>query len=298
MHLITRERRLTTVGDQKGILLTEIVTLNQHRILGRLRSKHSPRSKKGEPGGQAIIEQLHSTIMKVAKSWHYSDDYQRIREVVTTWWKYFRELESLKESEARSEKGVHLLVRLVSDLSLRFDVKHFTKILCPLGFRDSPWPGSRHERILRTYSKISQYQQAADYIGYMVQKLSYWELRNASSAPYTLHPLGAQPDRDRGEGLLRRSLTTGPTKGRKEFQSTVVERLGKSLPKIEASIKKATATHKKVHAEIQLLYYYAQHPEIVLKPRIICSNKEACYLCYLFFTVHGLFHTPRSHGNF
>jgi hypothetical protein len=56
--------------------------------------------------------------------------------------------------------------------------------------------------------------------------------------------------------------------------------------------------HKKVHAEVQLLYHYAQHTKNDLKPRILCSNEEACDLCYLFITVHGQFHTPRSHGNF
>jgi hypothetical protein len=49
----------------------------------------------------------------------------------------------------------------------------------------------------------------------------------------------------------------------------------------------------KVHAEIQLLFFYEAHPTR-LRPRIICSSKSACYLCNLFFRLHRGFHMPRT----
>ena len=51
----------------------------------------------------------------------------------------------------------------------------------------------------------------------------------------------------------------------------------------------------KVHAEIQLLFFYELHPDRP-PPRTICSSKSACYLCNLFFDLHGRFHVPRTHG--
>lgn len=51
----------------------------------------------------------------------------------------------------------------------------------------------------------------------------------------------------------------------------------------------------KVHAEIQLLFFYELHPELP-RPRFICSSKSACYMCNLFFSIHGGFHIPRTHG--
>ena len=51
----------------------------------------------------------------------------------------------------------------------------------------------------------------------------------------------------------------------------------------------------KVHAEIQLLFFYEIHRE-ALRPRVIASSKSACYLCNLFFDLHGDFHSPRTHG--
>ncbi|KAK3676561.1 hypothetical protein LTR78_003335 [Recurvomyces mirabilis] len=54
-------------------------------------------------------------------------------------------------------------------------------------------------------------------------------------------------------------------------------------------------TKWKVHAEVQILLFYELNPAL-LRPRIICSSKSACYLCNLFFQIHGQFHIPRTHG--
>jgi len=51
----------------------------------------------------------------------------------------------------------------------------------------------------------------------------------------------------------------------------------------------------RIHAEVQLLFFYETHPNQD-RPRIISSSKSACYLCNLFFRLHGGFHVPRTHG--
>jgi OTT_1508-like deaminase len=53
----------------------------------------------------------------------------------------------------------------------------------------------------------------------------------------------------------------------------------------------------KIHAEIKLLFYYELHPDSV-RPRVLCANKSACYLCDLFIRIHGEFQTPRTFGKF
>jgi OTT_1508-like deaminase len=52
---------------------------------------------------------------------------------------------------------------------------------------------------------------------------------------------------------------------------------------------------QRIHAEMQLLFHYEFHPDHP-KPRIIASNKSACYLCNLYFRLHCGFIVPRSHG--
>jgi hypothetical protein len=51
----------------------------------------------------------------------------------------------------------------------------------------------------------------------------------------------------------------------------------------------------KVHAEIQLLFFYELQPNS-LRPRVICSSKSACYLCNIFIRLHGQFLITRTHG--
>lgn len=54
-------------------------------------------------------------------------------------------------------------------------------------------------------------------------------------------------------------------------------------------------TEFKVHAEVQILYFYEQQPHGPL-PRAISSSKSACFLCNLFLEIHGKIILPRTHG--
>ena len=51
-----------------------------------------------------------------------------------------------------------------------------------------------------------------------------------------------------------------------------------------------------VHAEVQLVCHYELHP-VAKKPRVICSSKDACYLCNLLIQLDETFYIPRTHGN-
>lgn len=51
----------------------------------------------------------------------------------------------------------------------------------------------------------------------------------------------------------------------------------------------------KVHAEIQLLFFYELNSERI-RLRTICSNKSVCYLCDFFFGLHGQYYVSRTYG--
>lgn len=63
---------------------------------------------------------------------------------------------------------------------------------------------------------------------------------------------------------------------------------------ITATVRR-TASGSKIHAEIQILAHYELMPAKV-PPRVISSNKDACYLCQELIQIHGKYQTPRSHG--
>ncbi|KJR81941.1 uncharacterized protein SPSK_03147 [Sporothrix schenckii 1099-18] len=68
------------------------------------------------------------------------------------------------------------------------------------------------------------------------------------------------------------------------------------------SLARKTLQDAKIHAEIQLLFYIEQkqtspseiHP--YFPPRVVRSNKDACFLCNSFIKMHGKIYTSRHHG--
>ncbi|KAF4418687.1 arginine N-methyltransferase 2 protein [Fusarium austroafricanum] len=51
----------------------------------------------------------------------------------------------------------------------------------------------------------------------------------------------------------------------------------------------------KIHAEIQL-FYHIEELRLVQPPRVVCSSKDACYLCDYFITITTKLHSPKCHG--
>ncbi|THV44102.1 hypothetical protein BGAL_0733g00010 [Botrytis galanthina] len=56
-----------------------------------------------------------------------------------------------------------------------------------------------------------------------------------------------------------------------------------------------TSKEGKIHAEIQLLFHFETHISKLL-PRVVCSSKDACFLCNAFILMYGKMYTPRYHG--
>ncbi|KAL4907216.1 hypothetical protein BDW74DRAFT_148753 [Aspergillus multicolor] len=58
---------------------------------------------------------------------------------------------------------------------------------------------------------------------------------------------------------------------------------------------KRTLKEGKIHAEVQLVAYCElERPTIY--PRVICSSKDACFLCNMFLREYGKIYTPQTHG--
>ncbi|KAJ4248096.1 hypothetical protein NW762_012866 [Fusarium torreyae] len=51
----------------------------------------------------------------------------------------------------------------------------------------------------------------------------------------------------------------------------------------------------KIHAEVQL-FYHVEALQSVQPPRVVCSSKDACYLCDYFMTTLTKIHSPKCHG--
>ncbi|KAL8924983.1 MAG: hypothetical protein Q9172_002412 [Xanthocarpia lactea] len=97
---------------------------------------------------------------------------------------------------------------------------------------------------------------------------------------------------------LQNILRPGSAVQSRSLKPSLERCLGKPIQVILDEFRLAIADYYKsvkVHAEIQLLFFYELHSERI-RPRTICSSKSACYLCDLFFRLHGQYYVPRTHG--
>ncbi|CAO2651288.1 Nn.00g095850.m01.CDS01 [Neocucurbitaria sp. VM-36] len=62
-----------------------------------------------------------------------------------------------------------------------------------------------------------------------------------------------------------------------------------------ATQTRRTLRQGKIHAEIQLVYYCELNASR-LPPRVICSSKDACFLCNAFILMNAKMYMPRYHG--
>ncbi|QDS68007.1 hypothetical protein FKW77_009383 [Venturia effusa] len=269
-------------------LLDEIVTTSQARLLVRLRSKHAPSSRRTK--GPPIIKQLQkfSETIKTQR-------FRTVQEAIANLWKDFDALEKLSGVEANSTSGCMIIKEiLLKTSSLSFPkLVDFLRVVPP---KESLWSNTPYARVVRKFQKLAQYVSAGRYLGYMIRKFPNWQIREANNSPYAEHRNGAESDGT--IGLFTRMRTESTAKQRKQFMRNLETRTGKNGGSIEQQIKGLVSLKNRVHAEIQLLYHYEQDQQVKIRPRILCSNKEACYLCHLFITTHAKFHTQRSHGNF
>jgi len=274
------------------MLLNEIVAIHQLRILGRLRSKHALSSIRSK--GPPIIIQLQEAVNRAGKSEKGKPDFKKLYEVVSNLLHHFNDLEKLSKADASSTSGSFLLQKIIRVIYLDIDFSVLVRVLSGISSKDSPWPGTPCDQVPRRFWKVSQYVSAAKYLRRMVRKHPSWEIEEVNNGPFKERPNG--PELNGTVGLLTRSITNGTKPQRKEFKQSLEARLNDSYPRIEKDIREITELDSRVHAEVQLVYHYAQDFTGALPPRIICSNKEACYLCDLYLKIHGVFTTPRSHG--
>jgi hypothetical protein len=99
-------------------------------------------------------------------------------------------------------------------------------------------------------------------------------------------------------GALRRILQPRTKKSAQGWAKSLKAKQGITLASAEAKFRRhlsASPNIYKIHAEIQILFYYEMHPNI-RRPRVVCSSKSACFLCDLFIKIHAKFYVARTHG--
>ncbi|OGM39209.1 hypothetical protein ABOM_012229 [Aspergillus bombycis] len=284
---VSKSTRYRETGNQ---ILTAVVSMCSSRILSRLRMACTSKTSTKRPLKGTLQEALLAvkTIRRKLNDGNLSktaDNFtQRAKEVeklLDSWSQYQVDTRLVEVVE-----GIHQLQHILG-LSDLFGI---------IPNRDMS-PSARRS-LLNIVSKVSRYWEVARYL-----------YRTAKKSPL------ARAMRTIPVRLPEEAFASPVIKGYfPELQSKIAEASPrgsqqKLLREICAILKNSqqqaidryssqvirTLREAKIHAEIQLIAHCElKHPTLL--PRVICSSKDACFLCNLCLQLYQKIYMPKSHG--
>jgi hypothetical protein len=256
------------------------------RILKRLRFVAKKRGTPKQPLkvvlGEAInsLKQVDHQMLRSQPVSLFTERAKDVVRLADLWAKHQKpaELEDLVE-------GVYQL-KQIRDLQALLDSIP-NRAMCP----------SSRRNLVNIVSKVSRYREAARFLCRTAKRIP--SLRRAKVVPVNL-PKEAF---DRvSAGNYTSQLASTIARINTVCQGPDVRYLcrllntGGSQPNDQfAAQTRKTLQDAKIHAEVQLVFYYELNASSLV-PRVVCSSKDACFLCNAFILMHGKMHTPRYHG--
>ncbi|CAO1602478.1 hypothetical protein XANCAGTX0491_006088 [Xanthoria calcicola] len=272
-------------------LFRQIVGLDEPRILSRLRSRHAARNwnKKEQ---RELLPLLRETIQDNSineRGEMMKTSLSSLRSCSKQLSTSFSEFEVARGEGLTKNASRDMLIDLLMQIK-DLDVDSLDKAL-----RLSPIIDPSLKYFLpRAINKISRYHHISCDLVDAARSPQYTLFQRISIQAIPKHQLDMAFLADQSanfEETFRRVTGSSHQYRHSDFDPRVVSAVRTRF------LKRMTdrATKWKVHAEVQILLFYEQRPQL-FRPRIIGSSKSACYLCNLFIQSHGQFQVSRSHG--
>jgi hypothetical protein len=259
-------------------LLSEIIKLDFERILSRLRSRHILKWTRKTIGKTPLITQLSNTIRENSLESSLTEIGRDRAQVLEVLYTRLEAIPDVRADRKEAEEALAAIVKAAYDFT---QATELSSVLESLQLNQS-----LKEHLAESMTKLGQYFSVASDLVSAAREKSWRLFQNIDVEPFHVEV---------------------PPFIQREFQSLVSSRLTESVLNLaslhamraEESFQKRlsqiTEEGRKVHAEVQLLFFYELYPDSA-RPRFICSSKKACYLCNLFFHIHGVFSLPQTHG--
>ncbi|KAL9614940.1 MAG: hypothetical protein Q9167_000582 [Letrouitia subvulpina] len=270
---------------QLDMLFSAVVRLHRNRILSRLRSKHAKTSRlRLNPHRPPPILRLAQVFTLIAP--HNIAEGQSLRLQAAQ--KISEELKILfvKLESKPTDRHLESILKCLDELPSQLELSSLLNSI-PNSGSFSPQDASSLSSFV---GKLRRYHIAcAILVTAARQHRLFSVIRIATISPQSpqkIHLL-TQPEISRPINRILQSQ-----RSEKQLAVTLQPESPVNQMKFASALKKNSL---RVHAEIQLLYFYERHPEIA-RPRVISSSKDACFLCNLFLNLHGGFFTSSTHG--
>lgn len=285
------DNKLEDPSVVEEILFANIVDMCSLRILQRLGLRASRTSKKSKRPLREILQK----VMKFARQVAAECASESLRATARLFRDKAREITSLIDSWQGHQTAARLgdLVRGINHLH---KVNQFRDLL-----NEIPAPGLQDDEkksFLNAIGKVSRYAETPRILRRTAKKFSV--ARNITAIPVKL-PRDAfyTPMADTYAPNIESSVNRiDPQYSKPKKLSRVYHLLGygdaESVSLFSEQVH-GTLQEAKIHAEVQLIIYCElQRPRFF--PRVVCSSKDACFLCSAFICLHKQMHTPRCHG--
>ena len=186
-------------------------------------------------------------------------------------------LEKLDKASARSNTGMTLLVSIVETCHDIATQNAFIDIQDRETAQDRLQVSKlrNYPAICKTLVRYAESVPIFEKIGISVVKIPASECQNTGPDQFVASTIQKLNNTAQGRKIATKAIRSG-------------------FPDGASYISNSAALKHPVHAEIQLLLHYDRSKGI--PPRFICASKHACFLCGLFFKLHGQFVPPNTHG--
>ncbi|OTA97629.1 hypothetical protein M434DRAFT_65415, partial [Hypoxylon sp. CO27-5] len=218
-----------------------------------------------------------SKVLKLVKSWPKHETGTRLEELVDSIYR----------------------LRQVGDLGTLFENGHIPNQVMDPGLRRSLWNMIR---------KVARYREAARFLYRMGKKFPLVRNMHVVTAQWSQDVFERNSDNAYIPGLASTISLAEGLKDREKDLAHICHLLSRNEKeeRRKETCEKAsrrftertqeTLRHAKIHAEIQLLYYCELNIPHERLPRVVCSSKDACWLCNEFILLYEKVHMPKSHG--
>jgi OTT_1508-like deaminase len=260
-------------------MLEAVVSMNQNRILCRMRSSHAKwdcnfaKIKSSKP---ALLPQLLEKMRKTLSDRHMGI----FREDISQLQRFTETLEAMRLEDARSLPGVSLLAQILKIINR---LHHSTCL---------------RDIYLSTVRKLAHYVSVSRFLleqARLKRVLSTMTVQIVRFEPIASEDSVPSPEDLRSLFTIRDSTTSIPQILDRLVPPVRWNQTNNKDTIVRGRIGELMRNKWPVHAEIQLLFYYELNSSAV-SPRVIYSTKKPCFLCSLFFSLHGKFHIPPTHG--
>ncbi|KAL2865220.1 nucleic acid/nucleotide deaminase domain-containing protein [Aspergillus lucknowensis] len=271
-------------------ILTAVVSMCSSRILSRLRLAFRSRTTAKRPFKATLQESL--LAVKIVRRKLNNGNLSKAADNFT---REAKEVEKLLDSWTQFQVDTRL-VEVVQGIRRLQQIEGLSDLIGIIP-NQAMAPTAR-KSLLNVVSKVGRYWELARYL-YRTAKISRLA-RAMRTIPVRLPKEAFDPPITKGYSPdLQSKITEASPRGSqqkllREICAILNVSQQHAMDRYSNQVMQ-TVREAKIHAEIQLIAHCElDRPKLL--PRVICSSKDACFLCNLCIQLYQKVYTPKSHG--